>query len=67
MALALRILGLPDRFLDFVAFLCAAIDGVAVVQGVLEHVYWIDSGIIQGCALSGSLFAFSTAAFLTEL
>ena len=65
--LSLQAMGLPGAFINFVTFLYASVQGVAVHMGLLQHVFWIQSGIIQGCALSGTLFAFATSAFLSDL
>ncbi|CAK0825212.1 unnamed protein product, partial [Prorocentrum cordatum] len=65
--LSLRALKLPEAFVSFVAFLYASVEGVVSHLGSLVHIFWIQSGIIQGCALSGTLYALSTAVFLVDL
>ncbi|CAK0822839.1 unnamed protein product, partial [Prorocentrum cordatum] len=65
--LSLRALKLPDAFVSFVAFLYASVEGVVSHLGSLVHIFWTQSGIIQGCALSGTLYALSTAVFLVDL
>eukprot|EP00959_Pyramimonas_sp_CCMP1952_P404030 8465958-Pyramimonas_sp.AAC.1 len=37
------------------------------VQGLLIHAFWIRSGFIQGCALSGSLFAAALSPELLDI
>ncbi|CAK0857630.1 unnamed protein product, partial [Prorocentrum cordatum] len=65
--LSLRALKLPEAFVSFVTFLYASVEGVVSHLGSLVHIFWIQSGIIQGCALSGTLYALSTAVFLVDL
>eukprot|EP00959_Pyramimonas_sp_CCMP1952_P201813 4220128-Pyramimonas_sp.AAC.1 len=60
-------LRLPEAVLKFVGFLYEAIEGVAVSMGLRVHLYWVRSGIIQGCALSGSLYAIASSTFLYHL
>eukprot|EP00959_Pyramimonas_sp_CCMP1952_P435910 9127994-Pyramimonas_sp.AAC.1 len=59
----LSCLGLPDVPLTFIARLYEAIEGVASLKGEFVRLFWIRSGIVQGDALSGSLYALGTAAF----
>ncbi|CAK0846616.1 unnamed protein product, partial [Prorocentrum cordatum] len=65
--LSLRALKLPDAFVPFVTFLYASVEGVVSHLGTLVHIFWIQSGIIQGCAVSGTLYALGTAVFLIDL
>ncbi|CAK0813889.1 unnamed protein product, partial [Prorocentrum cordatum] len=65
--LSLRALKLPEAFVSFVTFLYASVEGVVSHLGSLVHIFWIQSGIIQGCALSGTLYALGTAVFLVDL
>ncbi|CAK0850757.1 unnamed protein product, partial [Prorocentrum cordatum] len=60
-------LRLPEAVLKFAGFLYEAIEGVAVSMGLRVHLYWVRSGIIQGCALSGSLYAIASSTFLYHL
>eukprot|EP00959_Pyramimonas_sp_CCMP1952_P074127 1549118-Pyramimonas_sp.AAC.1 len=63
----LSCLGLPDILLTFIGRLYEAIEGVASLKGEFVRLFWIRSGIVQGDALSGSLYALGTAAFLWDL
>eukprot|EP00959_Pyramimonas_sp_CCMP1952_P431189 9030784-Pyramimonas_sp.AAC.1 len=67
MMLFLAHLRLPAPVLYFLAWLYSAIEGVVAHSGLLHSVYWLRSGIIQGCGLSGTLYALSTAPFLVDL
>eukprot|EP00959_Pyramimonas_sp_CCMP1952_P070202 1465630-Pyramimonas_sp.AAC.1 len=51
----------------FLSWLYLAIQGVVAHAGQIIPIYWLRSGIIQGCGLSGSLCALGTAPFLCEL
>eukprot|EP00959_Pyramimonas_sp_CCMP1952_P082456 1723107-Pyramimonas_sp.AAC.1 len=63
----LSCLGFPEVRLTFIARLCEAIEGVASLKGEFVRLFWIRSSIVQGDALSGSLHALGTAAFLWDL
>eukprot|EP00959_Pyramimonas_sp_CCMP1952_P108701 2272938-Pyramimonas_sp.AAC.1 len=60
-------LRLPEAILMFAGFLHEAIEGIAISMGLRVHLYWVHSGIIQGCALSGSLYAVASSPFLYHL
>ena len=60
-------MALPLPLLAFVSFLYHDIEGVVRCGDHYEHAYPITSGIIQGCALSGSIYAAATAAFVWTL
>eukprot|EP00959_Pyramimonas_sp_CCMP1952_P261539 5468440-Pyramimonas_sp.AAC.1 len=60
-------MGPPGPLAQFAAPIYSSIEGAALHEGHLEHVFWIQSGIIQGCPLSGALCALGTAAFLVDL
>eukprot|EP00959_Pyramimonas_sp_CCMP1952_P212266 4441693-Pyramimonas_sp.AAC.1 len=51
----------------FAGFLYEAIEGIAMSMGLRVHLCWVRSGIIQGCALSGSLYAIASSPFLYHL
>ena len=53
--------------MNFITTLYMPFSGVVVTPMGLKVAYSIESGIIQGCALSGTLFALSTAAFAEDL
>eukprot|EP00959_Pyramimonas_sp_CCMP1952_P392795 8230535-Pyramimonas_sp.AAC.1 len=38
-----------------------------MVRNTPTHAWWVTSGIVQGCSLSGSLYAAATAPFLVDL
>eukprot|EP00959_Pyramimonas_sp_CCMP1952_P429644 8997986-Pyramimonas_sp.AAC.1 len=38
-----------------------------MIQNIPTHVWWVSSGTAQGCSLSGSLYAATTASFLVDL
>ncbi|CAK0894693.1 unnamed protein product, partial [Prorocentrum cordatum] len=60
-------LGLPGPLMWFLSWLYLAIQGVVAHAGQLIPIYWLRSGIIQGCGLSGSLYALGAAPFLCAL
>eukprot|EP00959_Pyramimonas_sp_CCMP1952_P144443 3023698-Pyramimonas_sp.AAC.1 len=58
---------LPSAFLAARRSLYASIAAVGRIVGIIKDVFCILCGVIQGCALSGSLFAAATSAFLEDL
>eukprot|EP00959_Pyramimonas_sp_CCMP1952_P067346 1405416-Pyramimonas_sp.AAC.1 len=60
-------MGCPAALLMFVHILCTAIEGAMSCCGTLVSAFWIRSGIIQGGALSGSLFAIALTPTLQDL
>eukprot|EP00959_Pyramimonas_sp_CCMP1952_P312729 6546296-Pyramimonas_sp.AAC.1 len=65
--LVLQRMGCPAALLMFVRILCTAIEGAMPCCGTMVSAFWIRSGIIQGGALSGSLFAFALTPTLHDL
>eukprot|EP00959_Pyramimonas_sp_CCMP1952_P427237 8947789-Pyramimonas_sp.AAC.1 len=60
-------MGCPSALVGLVCTLYDAVQGVIAIQGVPKHAFWIRSGIIQGDALSGSLFAAALSPALRDL
>eukprot|EP00959_Pyramimonas_sp_CCMP1952_P039650 829325-Pyramimonas_sp.AAC.1 len=47
--------------------LCSVVTAVGRADGIAKPLFRIRCGIIQGCALSGSLFAAATSPFLEDI
>ncbi|CAK0810355.1 unnamed protein product, partial [Prorocentrum cordatum] len=60
-------LGLPAEILAFVGWMYLAVEGVVLDGGCYSTIFWIRSGIIQGCGLSGSLCALASSPMLADL
>ncbi|CAK0803153.1 unnamed protein product, partial [Prorocentrum cordatum] len=55
------------QVLAFVGWMYLAVEGVVHDGGRYATIFWIRSGIIQGCGLSGSLYALASSPMLADL
>ncbi|CAK0821360.1 unnamed protein product [Prorocentrum cordatum] len=65
--LALKAMGAPEAILMFFDSMCNNILAMAPCAGQYVPLFYIRSGIIQGCGWSGTLYALGTACFLLNL
>ncbi|CAK0800876.1 unnamed protein product, partial [Prorocentrum cordatum] len=65
--LALKAMGAPEAVLMFFDSMCNNILAMAPCAGQYAPLFYIRSGIIQGCGWSGTLYALGTACFLLNL
>ncbi|CAK0887921.1 unnamed protein product, partial [Prorocentrum cordatum] len=65
--LALKAMGAPEAVLMFFDSMCNNILAMAPCAGQYVPLFYIRSGIIQGCGWSGALYALGTACFLLNL
>ncbi|CAK0898651.1 unnamed protein product, partial [Prorocentrum cordatum] len=65
--LALKAMGAPEAALMFFDSMCNNILAMAPCAGQYVPLFYIRSGIIQGCGWSGTLYALGTACFLLNL
>ncbi|CAK0807904.1 unnamed protein product [Prorocentrum cordatum] len=57
----------PRACLSIIDQLYLELEAFAMVRNTPTHAWWVTSGIVQGCSLSGSLYAAATAPFLVDL
>eukprot|EP00959_Pyramimonas_sp_CCMP1952_P173239 3620042-Pyramimonas_sp.AAC.1 len=57
----------PRAFLSIIDQLHLELEAFAMVRNTPTHAWRVTSGIVQGCSLSGSLYAAATALFLVDL
>ena len=65
--LALQAMGAPVAVINFFDSMCHNILAMAPCAGMYVPLFYVRSGIIQGCGWSGTLFAMGTASFLLNL
>ena len=58
---------MPSEILTLVSWMYLAVEGVIADGAGYVPIFWIRSGIIQGCGLSGSLYALASAPMLADL
>ncbi|CAK0905106.1 unnamed protein product, partial [Prorocentrum cordatum] len=67
MYVVLNEMQVPRAFLSIIDQLYLELEAFAMVRNTPTHAWWVTSGIVQGCSLSGSLYAAATAPFLVDL
>jgi hypothetical protein len=64
--LSLEACGAPDGFVKVIAAMYRCVSTYTVVEGCSHFMFWVLSGVLQGCPLSGMLFAIALNPFLNK-